>query len=224
MPDEKVIINYGSNSRKNQSTETDSGDEKKTEKNLTPIEGVSVKVRKKPLGSKIAETFTGDDVGSVSEYVIFEVMLPAFKNLLFDVVSEGSRRMLFGSHGGGSGRTVASASRGGHTPYNRISARGVGVVANDTPRTLSRAARATHDFRELVFDTRGEAEVILEKLRDAIAEYDNVTVADMYECVEITAGFTDHNWGWIGNDLNQARVKPVSAGYLLDMPAPRELK
>lgn len=218
MSDEKVIINYGGNSRANQPKDPVLDANKK---NLEPMEGVSVKVRKKPLGSKIAETFTGDDVNTVGEYIIFDVMLPAFKNLLFDVVSEGSRRMLFGATGGG--RTVASASRGGQVAYNRISAKGSGVIANNTPHTMSRAARATHDFRELVFDTRGEAEVILEKLRDAIAEYDNVTVADMYECVEITAGFTDHNWGWIGNDLNQARVKPVSAGYLLDMPAPREL-
>lgn len=222
MPEDKVIINYGGNSRKNQPKESTSEAETKTEKNLEPIEGISAKARKKPLGSKIAETFTGDDAGTVGEYVVFEVMLPAFKNLLFDVVSEGSRRMLFGSTGGG--RSVASATRVGHTAYNRVSAKGSGVIANDAPRTMSRTARATHDFRELVFDTRGEAEVILERLRDAIAEYDNVTVADMYELVHITAGFTDHNWGWVGTDLNQARVKPVSAGYLLDMPVPRELK
>lgn len=222
MSDEKVIINYGGNSRKNQPKDPVLDADKKSEKNLEPMEGVSVRARKKPLSSKIAETFTGDDAGTVGEYIIFDVMLPAFKNLLFDVVSEGSRRMLFGTSGGG--RSVASASRGGQVAYNRIAAKGSGVIANNAPHTMSRAARATHDFRELVFDTRGEAEVILEKLRDAIAEYDNVTVADMYECVEITAGFTDHNWGWIGNDLNQARVKPVSAGYLLDMPAPRELK
>lgn len=218
MSDDKVIINYGGNSRKNQPKDDVLDADKKK---LEPIEGISAKARKKPLGSKIAETFTGDDASTVGEYIIFDVMLPAFKNLLFDVVSEGSRRMLFGATGGG--RSVASASRGGQIAYNRISAKGSGVITNNTPHTMSRAARASHDFRELVFDTRGEAEVILEKLRDAIAEYGNVTVADMYECVDITAEFTDHNWGWVGSDLNQARVKPVSAGYLLDMPTSREL-
>lgn len=222
MSDEKVTINYGGNSRKNLPKESKLEGDNKTEKNIAPIEGISAKTRKKPLTSKIAETFTGDDASTIGEYIMFDVMLPAVKNLLFDVVNEGSRRMLFGSASGG--RPLASASRSGHVAYNRVSAKGVGVATNDPVRTLSRAARATHDFRELVFDTRGEAEVILEKLRDAIAEYDNVTVADMYECVHITAGFTDHNWGWVGSDLNQARVKPVSSGYLLDMPAPRELK
>lgn len=219
MSDEKVVVNYGGNSRKNQPKDPilDSA-----EKKLEPMDGVTVVARKKPLASKIAETFTGDDVGSVGDYVIFEVMLPAFKNLLFDVVSEGSRRMLFGSTGGG--RSFASAARGGHTPYNRVAAKGSGVIANGAPRTISRTARATHDFRELVFDSRGEAEVALERLRDALAEYQNVTIADMYESAGITADIQDHNWGWIGNDLNQARVKPVSAGYLLDMPIPRELK
>lgn len=222
MSDDKVIINYGGNSRKNLPQESKLETDNKTEKNLEPIEGISAKARKKPLGSKIAETFTGDDVSSVSDYVIFDVVVPAFKNLLFDVVSEGSRRMLFGATGGG--RSIASTTRGGHTPYNRIAAKGAGVIASDAPRSISRTARATHDFRELVFETRGEAEVILERLREALAEYDNVTVADMYELAQITAGFTDHNWGWVGTDLNQARVKPVSAGYLLDMPVPRELK
>lgn len=223
MSEDKVIINYGGNSRKNQPKECNQEADKKPEKKIEPIEGVSAKARKKPLGSKIAETFTGDDAGSVGEYVIFEVMLPAFKNLLFDVVSEGSRRMLFGTSGG-SGRSIAPSARGGQVAYNRVSARGSGVIANDPSRTLSRTARATHDFRELVFDTRGEAEVVLERLREALEEYDSVTVADMYELVNTTAGFTDHNWGWVGSDLNQARVKPVSAGYLLDMPAPRELR
>lgn len=81
---------------------------------------------------------------------------------------------------------------------------------------MSRQARAAHDFDEIVLETRGDAEIVIEKLRDTLAQYDVVTVADLYDLVGITGSFTDNKWGWY--NLRDARVSPVRGGYLLDLP------
>ena len=64
------------------------------------IESVAVnKVtrRQKPLGRRFFETFvSGDDAKGVFDYVIFDVVVPAVKDLASDAFSQLVDRFLFG--------------------------------------------------------------------------------------------------------------------------------
>ena len=164
--------------------------------------------RKKSLGRKISETFTGDDMHSVGSYILFEVIIPAAKTMLSDAASQGVERMLFGettrrSRSGG-------AYRPGFTNYTGVSSN------KPQKRELSDRAKAAHDFDDIVLADRGEAETLLDKLTELVNEYGVAQVSDLYDLVGITASFVDNKFGWY--DLREARIMRVREGFLIKMP------
>ena len=166
--------------------------------------------RKKPLGRKVAETFTADDTHSVGHYILFEVLIPAGKNRVSDAVSQGVERLLFGD----SARPTSSPRKGNYVPYHRTPVRGSAQTSGS--RDISPKARGSHVFDEVLLESRGEAEEVLERLTDLIKDYDHATVSDMYDLVGITGSFTDDRWGW--TNLRGAGVRRVRDGYILDLP------
>jgi hypothetical protein len=58
----------------------------------------------------------------------------------------------------------------------------------------------------------------------AIDEFGYVTVADLFDAIGETGnGFTDQKRGWDAQTFEQADVKSVRGGYILDLPAPRQI-
>ena len=185
------------------------------------IEGEVLR-RKKPLPKRLAESFVGGDLRTVRTYVLFEVLLPAAKDTLADVVSQGVERMLFGEARSTSRRTgVRPGSR--YTPYNQYSqySKSSSAVRREEPRSISRRSRAAHEFDEIILATSREAQDVIDRLFDLIARYDTATVADLYELVGITGNYTDDKWGW--TDIRGAGTTRVRNGYLLDLPRPEPL-
>jgi hypothetical protein len=191
-----VRVNYPSNSLGSKTVE-----EKKVEK---VIEG-TVTTRKRGLRGKFSEAFLSEDSSSVGSYVILEVLVPAAKNMLSDAVSQGIERILFGD-----ARPRQPNSRTNHTSYS--------TRYNDRPprQPLNRQARANHDFREIIIETRADAEDVLERMRDLINSYNMATVADLYDLVGLTGDYTDDRWGW--DDLRSAGVRAIRGGFILILP------
>lgn len=190
---------------------------------LQPVTVNKVTTRKRGLGRKMADTFTGDDAKSVGEYIFVDVFVPAIKSLVADAVTQGVERMIFGDV-----RRRNPQARQGYTNYSGFSptksrSPGLRALSPDGPTTrdISRRSRGTHDFDEIVIETRTEAELVIERLQDVLNEYNVVTVADLYELVGITGSFTDNKWGWY--NLSRADVSLVRGGYLLDLPRPEPI-
>jgi hypothetical protein len=216
--------NYPGNSRKaKEGSEKETTERKKQEK---VIEGVAIQ-RSKPVGRKIVETFAGDNVHNVGQYILFDVLLPAAKSMISDAVSQGIERLLFGdsrgrriSTGGGTGGRYTSG-------YNKMytAAPGQGSTRSDLDRPggvdMSRRARASHDFSEIILPTRADAETVLYRLGDLVDGFDVATVSDLYELVGITGNFTDEKYGW--NDLRGSGVERVRDGYLINLPKPQPI-
>jgi len=214
MTDDKPVstsYNLPSNSRKSKAAK----DEKPKVERITT--GAVVE-RKKSLGSRIAETFTGDDAKSVGGYILFDVILPAAKTMISDAVSQGIERMLFGSDYRSTSR---GGSRQGYVPYNRIST--TTRNDNDRPggRNISSRARSVHDFKEIILESRAEATEVLEKLNDLIDQYEQATISDLYDLVGVTGAYTDDKWGWY--DLRGAGIQRIPQGYLLNLPKTESL-
>lgn len=187
------------------------------------ITGEAIK-RKPPLSKRIAETFTGDDAQSVGAYLLLEVVVPAVKSLISEAVSQGTDRMLWGdaarmrSAPGRGGRT-----RVGHTPYNTMSGGGGRPVGNNRTepqgnRSISRHDRESFNFKEILLEDRGDAEIVLDRLGDLIDEYQTASVADLYSLTGISQEFTDNRWGW--DSLEGARVVRAGRMFMLDLPVP----
>lgn len=201
-------MDYPPNSKKGKS-------EAKPEKKVERVTSTEAIKRKKSLGKQFSETFIGGDAKSAANYMAFGVLIPALRDALADAASQGIERLIFGES---KTRRPSSSMATGHVSYNRFSS---STPQASKPRTLSRRSRATHDFGEIVLQSRTEAEEVIDRLFDLVSRFDSATVADLYELVGIANTHTDHKWGW--TDLRGASVTRIRNGYLLDLPEPEPL-
>lgn len=190
-------------------------DEKKIEKIVTG----EVIQRKPSLGKRFSQTFFGGDAKGAWGYVLWDVMLPAAKDMLADAASQGVERMIFGEAKSTSRRTGARPGTHNSTvSYNRMSS----SQGRPEPRQeISRRNRSQHKFDDIVLATRVEGEEVIDRLFEIVSRYGSATVSDLYELLGVTASHTDNKWGWL--ELRGAGVSRTRDGYLLDLPNPEPL-
>ena len=176
-------------------------------KKLEPI--AKGKTKKKSEVKKLADVFIAEDVTSVKDYVINDVLIPAAKKAISDIITNGIDMILYGEARGRDRR--GSGSKVSYTKYyDRERDR-------DYDRSRSRTTRrSVYDYDDIILDTRGEAEEVLNRMDDLIDAYDIVSVADLYDLVGIQGNYTDNKYGW--TNLRNATVQRVRDGYLLKLP------
>jgi hypothetical protein len=170
--------------------------------------------KKKSLGKQFKETFIVGDAKTALRYVMFDVLVPAAKDMLVEAGAQGIERLVFGDSRRRGGSTPPQTGPTGLIQYHRMRQSG-------PQRAMSRQARARHDFDEIVLQSRIEAEEVIDRLFDLVSRYESATVADLYELVGLASAHTDHKWGW--TDLRGAGVSRVRGGFLLDLPEPHPL-
>lgn len=196
----------------------DKQNEEVPEKKVEKVIGGSAIQRKTPLGRRIMQNFTGADAHSVGQYVLFEVIMPQLKDLIYDVGASALQRSLFGDRGGKP--YSAPSRRGGYTPYSTIS---TGATPKSQPITKP-AAMASDEFGEIVVESRGEAQEVMDKIGNLVDTYGMASVSDLKAAVGLTGSFTDEKFGWMamgGTDIR--RVGGAQPGYALVFPRPEEL-
>lgn len=208
----KQLTEFPGNSHKQRSVKVDEPEAKAPVEKIISGEAVQ---RKKPLGRKIIENFTGEDAQSAGSYVVFDVLIPAMKNMISDAISQGVEHIFFGE----SRRRSSSSGNDRYTSYNRMHSSSSGSstsYSRNGQREISKRARTVHDFREVVIESRGEADEVIDTLGEIIEQFGQATVTDLYDLVGITGSFADGKWGW--TDLRAASIRHVREGYLLDLP------
>jgi len=198
-----VDVNFPSNSKK-----TKEEPDKKIEKVVTG----KVVERKKGVGKKFSEVFLGGDtISSVVGYMFNDVLIPAAKSTISDMVSSGIEMLLFGTTGGKRNtRGGSSKSYTSYANYYKSDAK------TDRAKHMSSESRARHNFDDIILETRGEAEEVLSHLVDLTIDYGIASVADLYDLVGIPSSFTDNKYGW--EDLSGATTSRVREGHLLNLP------
>lgn len=169
-----------------------------------------VRVKEKTAGDNIVGTVWGKWVKPALIFAGVSIIIPAVKDMAEDAITG----MIRGAFNGGDYSRSGNRGRNGKSPFVNYTT--IGQEAKTAPRTLSAHARATHDFNELILDTREEGDYILEQLNILVDQYGHAKVSDMYSLAGITGSFPDDKWGWF--DLAGAGVRRHSGGYLLAMP------
>lgn len=210
---------YPGNSRRQRKRDDDDDPQTikkdKEEKVVEKVVSGRVRRRKRPIGKRWAEAFFGVEEGeSTWEWVWFDRVLPGIRELLFDAAFDGAERRLFG----GSRRSRGGRGYSDRRPDYGSRFRGGGRDRDrDEPRQLSRRARARHDFGEMIFETRVEAEEVLDRMYDIVAKFDIVTVADLLELSGYETTHVDRRHGW--DDIRGSDVIRLRSGdYLLELP------
>ena len=162
------------------------------------------KTKKKSEVRKFADTFVAEDITSVKDYIIMEVLLPAAKKAISDIVTNGIDMLLYGET---KSKNKTRESRVSYTSY----------YDRDRDRDRGRTrGRVGYDYDDIILDTRREAEEVLDRMDDLIDNYGMVSVADLYDLVGVTGNYTDNKYGW--TNLRSADVQRVRDGYLLKLP------
>lgn len=162
--------------------------------------------------NKLLSVFKPGDIKAVSKSVLTSVIVPAIKKLIDDVISEGVHSMLYPNEG------PRQSSGGVYVNYaTSFSQR------NRTPvRPTAPIQSWGSDFGigNVRFPTRGDAEMVLQSMRDLLMNYPLVTVATFFELSNVsTENYQANSYGW--TNLDNARVdRTIDGMYRLILPRP----
>ena len=198
--------NYKSNSHRSKETKNNV-EKKKVEK---VVKG-TVKTKKKKGTSKLTDIFISEDAGNVKSYVLMEVLVPAVKKAISDIVTDGIDMILYGE----TGRSKKRSGSSSYVSYRSYSDKD----RRDDRHYESRKSSYYND--DIILETRGEAEEVLSVMNELLDNYGIVSVADLNELVGITGYYTDNKYGW--TSIRNAEVVRVRDGYLLKMPKARPI-
>lgn len=197
----KLYDNLPDNSHKSRNEKKSTSEEKRAEK------VVHGKVKTKENGMrKLTDIFISEDVSNVKNYILLDVIVPAIKKTIYELIVGTLDMSLYGGRGGGKRPTADKVSYRDYNDISRSDSR-----SYDRTRTNS-----GYSYDDIVLESRGEAEAVLSRMDEIMDEYNIVRVADLYDLVGVTGNYTDNNYGW--TNIRNAKIVRVRDGYKIDMP------
>ena len=194
---------YKSNSHKAREERKETLPEKKVEKVISG----TAKSKKKNELKKFADVFISEDANNVKSYILLDVLVPAVKKAISDIVTNGIDMILYGE----SGRTKKNSTA------SKISYRSYYEKENNRRDYTNQRARSGFDYDEIIFENRGDAEAVLDAMNDIISQYNVVSVLDLYDLADVsTDNYTAKNYGW--TDISGCKAVRVNDGYVLKLP------
>ena len=176
------------------------------EKRVQKVVSGSVKTRENK-GRKLTDVFISEDAANVKSYVVMDVIVPAFKKLVFDIFTDGIEMILYGSTGGR--KSKSSGSKVSYRSYydDKRDRR------DDRPISRNR-----FDYDDIVYPNRRDAEAVYAQMLETLETYQLVTVMDMYDMAGLgnEAPYTAARFGW--TNLRNSEVKRVRDGFIIDLP------
>jgi hypothetical protein len=182
------------------------------EKKIEKVVSAVVKPKKKSGIQKFTDVFISEDIHSVKNFILQDVLIPAIKKAVVDTVTNGIKMLING--------TPASDPRS--TNASRV------AYVNYYERPGDRVDYRRSQFRQessydnLVIPSLEEARNVLARMDELIESYKVVSVADLYDLCGVTGHYTDNNYGWA--DIRNADIVPVNGGYMIRLPRAMSLK
>jgi len=169
--------------------------------------------KKKTWAQTIAQAFIGNESQDVISYILSDVLIPAAKSTIQEMVQSGIEMLLFGE--------TKSHSRSKSNKDRSIVS--YGTFYKDRDREERRPMyRDKFDLNDIYFKDHSDAEDVLTGLCDLLEEYEQVTVADYFDLAGIEGVTWAHNkWGW--ENLRRAHCTHTRHGYAIVLPNPVEL-
>lgn len=197
---------YKSNSYKSKAEEE--------KKEVQKVVKGNVKRHEKTTGEKIKESFFGENIDNIGDYLLFDVLIPSAKELFDTFLTNAKDIILFGEVRESGRRTVGR--RGDYVAYDGYSRR--------SPRRRDResARRARFDFSDIEFDNLDDIDDVIEEMKDIWTVYNEISVAQFYQAAGIEVRPTDNNWGWLdirsftNADVHKVRSRDPKTGEIED--------
>ena len=181
----------------------------------------AVRQRKKPFGRRFAEAFGAPEGQGVIDYILYDIIIPATKNMIVDSIIDGAEMAILGEV---RGRRRRPGDRNTRYAYDRVSYRGDDYRRDRDrrddhyDREDRRARSAMRDYEDIIFDTKSDADEVIGQMVELIEVYGQVTIGDLYDLAGLTPEYTVGNYGW--TNLRDASPRRIRDGYILDLPRP----
>lgn len=176
------------------------------------IQSGGARLKKKSEGSKILNALFGnDDAKSVGSYILYDVLIPAAKDMIFDSVMGGLSMRLFGTD-----RGYSRMPRRTMTNYQGISQKTRVINNPSRPTHRARSVRSKIYNDDIEFDNKAEAYQALDILLSEIEKNGYATIATLYQYCQIPSDYVDNNIGW--TDLSDVRIRTVGSKAVMILP------
>lgn len=158
----------------------------------------------------------------LKHYVIEDILIPSIKDTISNIVANGIDIILYGEARHTNNRRSSILERstryGNYVTYSSTSNRPASISSRG-PMGSGAAVRNSLALDDFIFQTRGEAMDILDRLSTILSDYGIVTVADLYDMCGLKSQYTYNNYAW--KDLSTAGISLTRDGYLLNLPTPQ---
>ena len=199
---------YPPNSNKYKEEQKQKQAAESTEKRVQKVVKGPVKTKKNEV-RKFADIFISEDIHSVKNYIFMDVLVPAIKKAIYDIVTNGIDMFLYG--GSGKGKSSNAGSKVSYRNYYDQKNNNSGYRGSENTKPNN-----GFEYDDIIFPSRGEAEAALQQMHDTINRYGLVTVADLYDMAGLTAPYTSQKYGWMS--VNGVETGRVRDGYVLKLP------
>lgn len=184
------------------------------ERRLVKSEKGRAEIHKKNFVEKLSEVFIVGSMSEMSDYVFFEVIVPAIKNTISEVIFKGINMLLFKNSSGKRYNSNSGSNNNSRTSYssyynNRRD--------DDGPRVAVLARRSSYDIALRDY-TLPEVEEILDEIEGISDDYPVYRISDVHDIVGIQSEYTDNKYGWKSNVM--PTYSHTRDGFMLHFPAP----
>ena len=151
------------------------------------------------------------EVRNIGNSLFEEIVMPSIKSAIVDFFSHGVKMMMFGQD---------QPSRFGSRPQSYNTQYRSQRRAQPRGRTPNRniIQQTETVFEDVFFANREEAQLVLGRMMELVAEYGMATIGDLHSLVGLAQNITHEGWGW--DNLSGVRVQFSSEGYVIDFPEP----
>lgn len=208
-------MDYASNSKK----------QKEERPEVAKLVQNTVTPKKKTLGVKFKDVFLGADAKGLASYLVIDIIIPSFRDVVYDVFTRGTGRVLYGDD---ISRGRGPLNRGGgrpptnyQTPVNRsfVGVQTLPVSSRGYPAPRGEIQGPQENF---LITSREDAEVVMDAMGEMVISYGSITLYEMKSMLGLPASHVDYKWGWY--TLAGAKIKQERDGWLLMLPNPSPIK
>lgn len=178
------------------------------------VQGKAVS-KDKSLFKKITDTFSMGNIHEARDYVVRDVLVPGLLDILYDGITRGVGRIIYGEKG-----AVVRSKNKSSVDYSGIRRLSDGEVLN---RRKESPVVGIYDYNEIELATKADADRLLDSMCEYLDIHDIISVADMYSMANYKSdNYTDNYWGW--DSLAGSHVTRSSDGWTLVLPRVKNLK
>lgn len=176
---------------------------RQSEKKVEAVVVGTAKTRKKGELQKFVNEFVPENFSIIKSDILRNIIVPSLKKAVSDIVKVGIDMILYD---------------GKQTQSSKVSYRNYYDRDNDKVRAGSSINRFNNlDYDDILFETRGDAETVLDAMNDIISQYGIVTISDLYDLARVpNDNFTLNRYGW--SSISGACAIRVRDGYILKLP------